>query len=177
MTDRPSPPPGAQPTPKGASPRRIALFAVAAVFLLDQLSKYLVAYQLALPQQGAIRLTSFFDFRWEENRGTAMSMFVAGNETERWLLVAFTGAICSGIALWLWREKRAGQAVALGILLGGALGNVADRIIHGFVVDFADLHIGNWRPFNIFNLADVAITIGVLLLLFSAVFQHKRPPA
>ena len=93
-----------------------------------------------------------------------MSFLWANDETGRWLLVGLTGLICLGVAVWLCREKRRHHVVALAFILGGALGNILDRIRHGFVVDFADLHIGQWRPFNIFNLADVAITIGVLLL-------------
>ena len=132
---------------------------------IDQLSKFIVTYILALPQRGTIDLLPFFDLRWEENTGVSLNYLRASDAMERWLLVGLTSAICTGVAVWLWREKRRSHAIALALILGGALGNILDRIDRGFVVDFADLHIGEWRPFLIFNVADVAISIGVLLLL------------
>jgi signal peptidase II len=76
--------------------------------------------------------------------------------------------------VWLWREQRRDDAIALSFVLGGALGNIVDRIRFGYVVDFADLHFGEWRPFLIFNVGDAAITIGVLLLLFRALLTRDR---
>src|SRR3546814_2508944 len=72
----------------------------------------------------------------------------------------------------MWREKARGDVLALGLVLGGALGNILDRVRFGYVVDFADFHIGEWRPFLIFNLADAAITIGVLILLARRSEEH-----
>jgi signal peptidase II len=140
---------------------------------VDQASKFAVAHLLALPQRGVIDLLPFFALRWEENQGVSMSFLRATDETGRWLLVGLTGLICAGVAMWLWREQRRGQAIALGLILGGALGNIIDRIRHGFVVDFADLHFGGWRPFQIFNFADVAISVGVVLLLLMSLRSNK----
>ncbi|MFX8343314.1 signal peptidase II, partial [Acinetobacter baumannii] len=75
------------------------------------------------------------------------------------------GAIALGVAIWLLRERRRPDLIGLALVLGGALGNIYDRTVHGYVIDYADLHIGQWRPFLIFNLADAAITFGVLILL------------
>jgi signal peptidase II len=80
------------------------------------------------------------------------------------------------VAIWLWREKRRDDAWGLALVLGGALGNIVDRIRFGYVVDFADLHFGEWRPFLVFNVADAAITIGVLLLLLRALLTRKEKP-
>src|SRR3546814_4732965 len=74
----------------------------------------------------------------------------------------------------MWREKARGDVLALGLVLGGALGNILDRVRFGYVVDFADFHIGEWRPFLIFNLADAAITIGVLILLARALLLRDK---
>jgi signal peptidase II len=101
---------------------------------------------------------------------------MADSEVGRWLLVALTAAISIGVVIWLWQEKRRDDAVALGFVLGGAFGNILDRIRFGYVVDFADLHFGEWRPFLIFNVGDAAITIGVLLLLFRALLTRDRKP-
>jgi signal peptidase II len=158
------------------SPRAAGILAASLVLCLDQLSKFVVAYRLALPQRGMIELLPFFDLRWEENVGISLNLLPAGDSAGRWLLVLLTGTICSGVALWLWREQRRGRAIALALILGGALGNIVDRIGKGFVVDFADLHFGGWRPFLIFNLADVAISIGVLLLLGLSLRATEQKP-
>ena len=84
------------------------------------------------------------------------------------MLVAVTGAIAIGVAIWIGREKQRGDQLALGMVLGGALGNILDRVRFGYVVDFADLHFGEFRPFLIFNVADAAISIGVAILLLRA---------
>jgi len=76
----------------------------------------------------------------------------------------------------MMRERKLGDIVALGLVLGGALGNILDRTRLGYVVDFADLHFGDWRPFLVFNVADAAITIGVLVLLVRALFLRDKTP-
>jgi len=88
--------------------------------------------------------------------------------------VAMTGAIAIGVAIWMTREKHPADQVALGLVLGGALGNILDRVRFGYVVDFADLHFGDWRPFLVFNVADAAITIGVLVLLLRAFLSRDK---
>ena len=78
------------------------------------------------------------------------------------------------VAVWMWRERARADVIALGLVLGGAIGNIADRVRLGFVVDYADLHFGEWRPFLVFNLADAAITIGVLILLARALLLREK---
>ena len=123
---------------------------------------------LALKGKGQINLLPFFDFTWAENRGVSMGMLQADTDTGRWLLVAMTGALALGVLVWLWREKARGDVLGFALVLGGALGNIIDRVRFGYVVDFLDLHFGTFRPFFIFNVADAAITIGVLILLARA---------
>jgi signal peptidase II len=76
----------------------------------------------------------------------------------------------------MWREKARDDVVALALVLGGAVGNIIDRTRLGYVIDYADLHFGEWRPFLIFNLADAAITIGVLILLARAILLREKAP-
>ena len=163
---------------KGAERNHRALgFGIAGViFFWDQLTKWIVTDPLELQQRGEIRLLPIFDLRWVENRGVSMGFLTADTELGRWLLVALTAAISAGVIVWLWREKSRQDAVALSFVLGGALGNIVDRVRYGYVVDFADLHFGDWRPFLIFNVADAAITIGVLLLLVRALLTRDRKP-
>ncbi len=158
-----------------AGSHRALGFGIAAfVFFLDQATKWLVTYPLELRERGEIRLLTIFDLRWVENRGVSMGFLTADTPIGRWLLVALTATISIAVIVWLWREKRRDDAVALSFVLGGALGNIVDRVRFGYVVDFADLHFGEWRPFLIFNVGDAAITIGVLLLLFRALLTRDR---
>ena len=138
------------------------------VFIADQIVKYAMLGPLQLKSRGVIHIISFFDLRYAENRGVSMSFLTADNEAERWALVALTAVITAGVAVWMWREKLRGDVLALSLVLGGALGNIVDRVRYGYVVDYADLHIGAFRPFYIFNLADACISIGVLILLARA---------
>jgi signal peptidase II len=163
-------------SPSLAKPERnqrvLALVIAAFIFALDQVTKWIVIDLLRLPQRGVVDLLPFFDLRWVENHGVSMGFLTASSDTGRWLLVAMTAAIASAVAVWLWREKNRGDAIALSLVLGGALGNIVDRTRYGYVADFADLHFGEWRPFLIFNVGDAAITIGVLLLLVRALLTR-----
>lgn len=152
--------------------RSIAFVIAFLIFVFDQSVKWVVTYPLQLRMRQQIELLSFFDLRWVENTGVSLGLLSAGNEVGRWLLVALTAAIATFVAVWLWRERRRDDSVALAMILGGALGNIVDRMRFGYVVDFADLHFGEWRPFLVFNVADAAITIGVLLLLVRALLMR-----
>ena len=176
--DTPFVPVGTRGTPRSEENHRVfALTLAGLIFAFDQFTKWLVTYPLQLQKRGEIRILDFFDLRWVENYGVSMGFLTASTSTGRWLLVLLTAAISAGVFMWVWREKRRDDAVALALVLGGALGNIVDRIRYGYVVDFADLHFGAWRPFLIFNVADAAITIGVLLLVVRALLtRDKKPP-
>ena len=102
--------------------RTFALGIAAIVFALDQITKWIVISPLRLREQGMIDLFPFFDLRWVENRGVSMGLLTADSNTGRWFLVAMTAAISIGVLVWLWREKSRGDALALSLVLGGALG-------------------------------------------------------
>ncbi|MGZ8312128.1 MAG: signal peptidase II [Allosphingosinicella sp.] len=144
------------------------------IFVFDQATKWVVTYPLNLAGQPdqQIRLVSFFNLKWVENTGVSLGLLSAGNEMGRWLLVGMTSIIALLVGAWLWREQRRDDSTALAMILGGALGNIVDRARYGYVVDFADLHFGDWRPFLVFNVADAAITVGVLLLLVRALLMR-----
>jgi len=166
-------------TPAEARNRAIAFIIAGLIFLADQVTKWIVIEYIRLPERGVYDLLPFFDLRWVENRGVSMGFLTAGTDIGRWALVAMTAAIAIFVLVWLWRERNRGDSIALALVLGGALGNIVDRSRYGYVADFADLHFGDWRPFLIFNVADAAITIGVLLLLVRALLTRDpkpRPP-
>jgi signal peptidase II len=144
------------------------------IFIADQAVKYAMIGPLQLKSRTVIHIISFFDLRWAENRGVSMSFLTATSETQRWLLVALTAAIALIVAVWMFREKLRGDVLALALVLGGACGNIVDRVRYGYVVDYADLHFGTFRPFYIFNLADACITIGVLILLARAFLMRDK---
>ncbi len=150
-------------------------YAVAAlVFGLDQLVKYWILKVVKLPEIGFIDVLPFFRLTFVGNIGVSMGLFPAGGEAGRWFLVAVTGAIAAIVAWWLMRERRGVDAIALGLVLGGALGNIVDRVRFGYVVDFLHFFWGS-HSFYVFNVADAAITCGVLLLLVRALSERKEP--
>jgi len=153
-------------------------FAVAAlVFVLDQLIKWVVTGPLALNRLGdQLVLLPIFNFTYTQNQGISLGLLNATNPVGRWLLVAMTAAIAVAVAVWITREKNRVDQIALGMVLGGALGNILDRARFGFVVDFADLHFGDFRPFLVFNVGDAAISIGVVILLLRAFLSRKDAP-
>ncbi|MFV0645584.1 MAG: signal peptidase II [Sphingomonadaceae bacterium] len=155
--------------------RRIIGFVLAlTIFGIDQWFKNYVTHVLHLRERGVIEILPFFDLRWTQNFGVSMGMFTADTMEMRWILVGLTGLIAFGVTIWMVREKALGDIIALALILGGALGNIKDRYDLGYVVDYADLHFGSFRPFLIFNIADAAITIGVVLLLVRSFFMRDK---
>ncbi len=155
---------------------RAGLAGAALLLAADQLVKWIVTGPLGISFPGAAReLTGFFALRFVPNIGVSLGLLPADGHLTRWALVALTGAISIGVAVWMFREKIRADQIALGFVLGGALGNIIDRVRLGYVIDYADLHFGEWRPFLVFNLADAAITIGVLVLLVRALLMRDKP--
>jgi signal peptidase II len=150
-----------------------------AIFALDQLAKWFVSGPLHLQALGQITILPVFNLTWTENNGISLGLLNAETAVGRWMLVVLTSAIAIAVAVWIGREKHRWDQAALGMILGGALGNILDRARHGFVVDFADLHFGTFRPFLVFNVGDAAISIGVVILLLRAFLikdEHKKLP-
>ena len=149
-----------------------------AVFAIDRAVKWVLTGPLALAERGPFPVLPIYAFRYTENYGVSLGMFTATSAVMRYGLIAVTGAIAIGVLVWLLREKAWGEIGGLALILGGAMGNIWDRAFSGFVIDYADLHFGQWRPFLIFNLADAAITCGVLILLArSLLVREKRSPS
>ena len=148
--------------------RTIGLAIAGVIFALDQYLKWLVRVPLELRTIGSIELLPFFDLRWTQNFGVSLGMFEATSPEMRWGLVVVTALIAVIVLVWMLRETLFGDILPLALVLGGALGNIVDRYTWGYVIDYADFHIGTFRPFLIFNLADAAISIGVVIILARA---------
>jgi signal peptidase II len=157
---------------------RLAGFAAALVaFGIDRAAKYVVTGPLGLNVEGqSYYLLPIFSLTRANNLGVSFSMFEATTDTSRWLLVAALSVIALTVLVWLLRERRAIDTLPLGLVLGGALSNILDRVTLGYVIDYADFHLGVWRPFLISNFADWAITIGVVIILARALFMREKPP-
>ena len=163
--------------PSKVSPHlRFGLLFAAFAFALDQVTKWIIINPLSLEMKRVIDIVPIFRLTWAENCGISLSMFASCTETTRWTLVVVTGLVAGAVAVWMTREKARGDVIALAMILGGALGNIVDRVRYGYVVDFADLHFGEFRPFMIFNVADACITVGVLLLVARALLLGEKAP-
>ena len=153
----------------------IGLAIALAIFAVDQWVKSYVTQTLGLNQRGDfLEIVPFFDLRFTKNPGVSLGMFEATSPEQRWALVALTALIALVVLIWMLREKLFGDIFGLALILGGALGNIVDRYSLGYVIDYADLHFGEWRPFLIFNVADAAITIGVVIILVRSFFLRDK---
>ncbi|MEJ2680715.1 MAG: signal peptidase II [Gammaproteobacteria bacterium] len=142
------------------------------VFVLDQASKYWVVGQLYV---GEVRSwTSFFNLTLVYNPGAAWSFLADMGGTQRWFLVGFSAFASLALAVWLYTLRRSERwvSIAIALILGGALGNLYDRIMWGEVVDFLDFFWSNYH-FPAFNVADSAITLGAGILLIDLLFAKK----
>ena len=154
--------------------RVIGLVFAVLVAVIDQAVKGYIVGPLNLRTVRKIDLLPFFDLYYLENRGISLGMLQANTMEMRWLLVAVTALIALVVFVWMMREKQLGDILALGLILGGAIGNIQDRYTLGYVIDYADFHIGTFRPFMIFNIADAAITIGVFIILARSLFMSEK---
>jgi len=145
-------------------------WAAAAAFAIDQLSKYLVIHGLELWRVRSIDvLPPVLNFRYGENRGINFGLLDGAPEATRWILIVLALVICIAVFIWARRTNMPGLAyVSAGLLIGGALANVLDRLLYGFVLDFLNMSCcGIDNPF-VFNIADVFIFAGAIGLVFLA---------
>jgi len=159
--------------PKSAGELMREKWLVISIFVLgfDQFTKYLSTQRLALVD--SIAVFPGLDFTLRYNKGAAWSFLANASGWQRWFFIGLTILISIGIYVWLGRlstkEKQA--AFALSLVLGGAFGNLLDRINYGYVIDFILFHYQSWQ-WPAFNLADTAICIGVALLIPTLVKKH-----
>lgn len=152
----------------------LALAAAAAVALVDQLSKWWIVERVMDPPR-ALEVTGFFNLMLIYNRGVSFGLLDSEAALLPWVLSGLAVAIVIGLVVWLRQIEGRWPGVAVGLIVGGAVGNVIDRLRLGAVIDFLDLH---WAGFHwpAFNLADSAITLGVVLLLVDGLFGRRKSP-
>jgi signal peptidase II len=152
------------------APFALWIYVALAVAVLDQVSKW--AIQQWVPLYDRIRVLPFFNITHQRNEGAAFSFLADASGWQRWLFIALALGISTVIIVWLWRLRTSRHFVlsaGLALVLGGAIGNVIDRVRVGYVVDFVQVLIAGW-PFPSFNVADSAITVGAVLLIVDALF-------
>jgi len=143
------------------------------VIVLDQYSKWLVLQHFELYQ--SLVLTSWFNLTLAYNTGAAFSFLNDAGGWQRWLFVLLAVVITAVLLVWLRKAQQLPlQALALALVIGGAIGNVIDRIRLGHVVDFIDWHYRDWH-WPVFNLADAAISVGVVLLIADSLLSSRHP--
>ena len=151
----------------------VGLLVLVVVLIADQASKWWIVAVLDLPERGQVALLPFLSFSWVQNPGVTFGLLKADGATQTLLLAAVAGAIVIALFMWLRRAETRLVAVALGGIAGGALGNVADRLRLGAVVDFIHLHAGGWSWY-VFNVADAVIVCGVAVLVLDGL-RPARP--
>lgn len=152
---------------------RWGLVAAAAVLALDQLAKLWVLGVFRAASSNVIVVLPVFNLVMTWNTGVSFGMFNSGSAGGTFIFAALAAVIVAVLVWWLARARGAGLQAAIGMVIGGALGNIADRLVRGAVVDFLDFHLGAWHWF-VFNLADAAICLGVLFIAYDGLFGEKR---
>ncbi len=141
---------------------------------LDQATKWAILKWVELYDKVAVN--SFINITHQRNTGAAFSILADASGWQRWFFILLGTGVSAAIVVWLWRIRQDGLNVlsaGLSLVLGGAVGNVIDRILHGYVIDFIQVLIFGW-PFPSFNVADSAITVGAVLLIVDALFISGR---
>ena len=152
---------------------KFGLAVAAAVFAIDQLHKWWMLGPFDIAARQPVRVTPYFDLVLAWNRGISYGWFAQESEAGRWGLIGLSILVTAGLWLWLAQTRRRVAAAALGLVIGGAVANTVDRIVHGAVADFFLLH-GFGFSWYVFNIADMAIVAGVGLLLYESLTDGRR---
>jgi signal peptidase II len=153
------------------SPLRSGVIAAIVTLALDQASKLWLLYVFDIGHRGTVKVTPFFDLVLAWNIGISFGWFQNDSQAAQIALMVVKAVAVIALAIWMARSRTVMATVALGLIIGGAIGNAIDRFAYGAVVDFALFHLQiGGKPFNwyVFNLADVAIVAGVAALLYDS---------
>ena len=144
-----------------------------AILAADQLHKYLMLHTVGMIDGRVIEVTSFFNLVMVWNYGISFGMFNNGSPANAYLLSFMAVAISAFLYVWMKRTNSKWQTIALGMVIGGAIGNAIDRVIYGAVADFLDFHYyhDHWPAFNV---ADISISVGVFLLVVESFFDIRK---
>ena len=153
---------------------RFGLVIAAITMIIDQALKWWILEIFQLESRGTVKVTPFLDLVMVWNRGISYGMFQQDGTTGRIMLIGLVVVALSVMVFWLARTTSTLGAVALGLVLGGGVGNLIDRLVHGAVADFISFHAFGYYWY-VFNIADAAIVAGVVGLLYDSFFNsHKK---
>ena len=167
----------AQQSGRGYTTYALWMLLAVVVVGLDQVSKLAIIRWVDLYQK--VEITGFFNITHQQNTGAAFSFLANAGGWQRWFFAGLATVVSAVLAVWLYRLRATGQWVlsaGLALVLGGAVGNLIDRIRLGYVTDFIQVIIVNW-PFPSFNVADAAISVGAALLIIDALFYSGKADA
>ncbi len=150
----------------------LGLIAAAIVVVLDQLSKWWIVFDVMRPPR-VIEVFPFFNLVMGWNRGVSFGMFDSDSPLSQWLLIGLALAVVGALLVWLKRADDRLICLAIGLIVGGALGNVIDRIHFGAVADFLDFYIGSYH-WPAFNVADAGISVGAVILVLDSLFASSK---
>lgn len=150
----------------------LGYFVALAVLIADQVSKYVATAQLA---DGPIHVLPVFNLALAHNSGAAFSFLSDGGGWQRWFFVVISSAVSIMLLVWIARlgSTRIWLSLSLALILGGALGNLIDRVLYGYVIDFIQVHYQQWY-FPTFNIADSGITVGAFLMIALTLFEKDE---
>jgi signal peptidase II len=184
-----APPPAPPPEGEGGTPTSAAfplgglrlygrlsglgLAIAVVVFAVDQIHKWWMLGPFDIAARQPVTVAPFLDLVLAWNHGISYGWFAQESDAGRWALIGLSLVVTLGLWLWLAQARRAVAAVALGLVIGGALGNSMDRVVHGAVADFFLFH-GFGFSWYVFNIADSAIVAGVILLLYESLGEGKH---
>ena len=154
---------------------RSGLLIALILIIIDQASKFWLIDVMAARSDRPLEIAPIFDLVMVWNSGASFGLFASDSPVVRWLFVVLSVAVSIGLGVWLKRSDRWWLALALGLVIGGALGNAIDRMAHGMVADFFSFHVAAfyWPAFNV---ADMAIVVGVGVLLYDSLFLGEKSP-
>ena len=159
-------------TPAVRLPVKIGLAVAVAIIVLDQITKVWILEGVMQPPR-LIEVTPFFNLVLAWNRGVSFGMFNTQSDYGAYILIALALVIVAGMAVWLWRSESRWTGIAIGLVIGGAIGNVIDRLLYGAVVDFLDFHAFGYH-WPAFNAADSAICVGAGMLILESLFVPRE---
>ena len=163
---------------KGSGTKRFVAWMLVAgvVVLLDQATKWAIIEWVELYDR--VPINSFINITHQRNTGAAFSFLADASGWQRYFFIVLASVVSAGITYWIWAERQHGKLIlitGLSLILGGAVGNLVDRVALGYVTDFIQVWFGDWA-FPSFNVADSAITVGAALLIIDSLFfSHAEP--
>jgi signal peptidase II len=155
------------------TPAHLGFAAALVTLILDQATKLYCLFVYDLPVREPVELTPFLNLIVVWNRGISYGLFQQHTEVGRWILILVSILAAFGLSYWIRNTSGRLLAASLGLVVGGAIGNVIDRLAYGAVFDFLQLHVGTWSWY-VFNVADAAIVAGVIGLLYDSFVLEKR---